>query len=167
MPGSILITDDHTVGLVERLVSVVGFPSKTAAVNAAARAMLLSRGIDVDRENAPKTTAEAALIERLGAELKDVTRTYVRLLEKATGKPSGSRMYQMLKRRGPVDTVRRIVAQPSAGLDFLAKCDPPRLDLAFETIALKHDYRTLFEDQTLRQAELNLHEARRRASGPE
>jgi hypothetical protein len=75
--------------------------------------------------------------------LFDITRAYVRLREDTLGGKSGSRAYQMLSRRGPVETVRRMVEEPTEGLDFLA--EHGSLDLAFETIALKREYRELFD----------------------
>lgn len=155
----LVIADFETIENVDRLCEVVPFPNKTAAVNAAVKAMLLSRGVDVDAERRP-SPQDAALVARLEGALRQATRDYVKLMEMETGKPSGSRIYQMLARRGAVDTVVRVVASPSEGLDFLADLEPPRLDLAFETIALSPEFRGLFSEAVLKQCEDNLAKAR-------
>jgi hypothetical protein len=74
-------------------------------------------------------------------------------LAKSRGKTrGGSRVYQMLARHGAVETLRRLVKQPTEGLEFLVKID--RIDLAAETVALK--YEAILDEDIIVLARLNL-----------
>jgi hypothetical protein len=78
---------------------------------------------------------------------------YIRLRAAATGKPSGSRVYQMLV-RNPVGTLNRLTGEPTEGLRFLRQEN--RLDLAAESIALKADYVSIISRETKARARKNL-----------
>ena len=72
-----------------------------------------------------------------------------------TRKKGGSRVYGMLKRHGPVETLRRLIAGgPSAGLQFLAEND--RLDLAADTAAIDPAYESLIPEDLRERANENL-----------
>jgi hypothetical protein len=95
--------------------------------------------------------AEAELDRRLRA----VTLDYTRLLAKRQGKPGvGSRIYQMLSRRGPVETLRRLVAHPTEGLAFLHSID--RLDLSAERVALDPRFESIVSEEVRADARANL-----------
>lgn len=143
------ITDPATTTAVRQLAQVMD-TSITEAVRTAVTNELNHRGIELP---APPVLDEK-LVVRLDKEIRDVTLQYVRLKAAATGKPSGSRVYQMLVRNGPVETLNRLIGEPTEGLHFLNQKD--RLDLAAESIALKAEYVSIVNAATRARARENL-----------
>jgi hypothetical protein len=149
------ISDPETVVLVERLAQTLG-SNKTAAIKLGMREALESRGRPTSVEM-PKP--RGGLKAELHARLHRETVEYVRLREQVSGKKSGSRVYVMLNRHGPVETLRRLImGGPSEGLRFLAEQD--RLDLAAENTALDPAYESLIPGDLRERALENLAYAR-------
>ncbi|MFZ1104923.1 MAG: type II toxin-antitoxin system VapB family antitoxin [Hyphomicrobiaceae bacterium] len=154
MPA-IHISDVETIELVERLAETLGC-TKTAAINRGMREALESRSQSTTVEM-PKP--RGGLKAQLHARLHHETVKYVRLREEISGKKSGSRVYGMLNRHGPVETVRRLVmGGPSEGLRFLAEHD--RLELAAENAAIDPAYESLIQEDVRQRALQNLDYAR-------
>jgi len=152
---AIQIADAETIALVERLAKALG-SNKTAAVKLGMREALESRGQPTTIE-IPKV--QGGLQAQLLARVRRDTVDYVRLLEKASGKKSGTRIYGMLKRHGVVETLRRlIVGGPTQGLRFLAEQD--QLQLAAECAALDPAYESLIPADVRKRAQENLDYAR-------
>jgi hypothetical protein len=148
---AIYISDNDTIELVERLAQALG-ESKTMAIKEATSKLLEIKGLPVTVDvPKPRGGPKADLEARLHRE----TTEYVRLMQQVTRKKGGSRVYGMLKRHGPVETLRRlIVGGPSQGLQFLAEND--RLDLAAETAATDPIYESLIPEELRERAKENL-----------
>jgi hypothetical protein len=148
---ALYVSDNETVELVERLAKALGF-DKTATIKHATRNVLESMGLPTDIEKPkPRGGPRAELQARLHREAV----AYVRLKAQVTGKKSGSRMFVMLSKHGPVETLRRlIVGGPSEGLRFLAEQN--RLELAAERTALEAVYQDLIPDDIRERARENL-----------
>jgi len=148
---AIHISDPDTVVLVERLADTLKC-NKTAAVARATREALERLGAPTIVER-PKP--RGGIKAELDARLRRETKEYVRLREAAIGKRSGTRIYAMLNRRGPVETVKRLImGGPSEGLRFLAEQD--HLELAAEHSVLDPAYDDLFTDDVKERARQNL-----------
>ena len=154
--NAISIADKHTEACVRRLAEIqnVGL---TEAIKIAAENDLATRFNERVEPEKPKFDS---LTEQLEAEIRSTTKEYVRLLARHRGKKrGGSRVYQMLARRGPVETLRRLVQQPTEGLEFLVRIG--RLDLAAETLALKPEYESILDEVIIVLARANLASATR------
>jgi hypothetical protein len=152
---AIHISDPETIALVERLAETLG-SNKTAAINRGMREALESRCQSTTVEG-PKL--RGGLKAELDARLRRETKDYVRLREAVSGSKSGSRIYVMLNRHGPVETVKRLMmGGPSEGLRFLAEHD--RIDLAVENFVLDPAYENLFPAEVKVRAQENLDYAR-------
>jgi hypothetical protein len=141
--------------LIVRLSQTLGC-TKTAAIKLGVREALEKRSQPTIVETPkPRGGVKAELHARLHRE----TVEYVRLREQVTGKRSGSRVYGMLNRHGPIETLRRLImGGPSEGLRFLAERD--RLELAAENAALDPAYESLIPADARERALENLDYAR-------
>src|SRR5262249_34533277 len=149
--NAIHISDPETIALIERLAETLG-TNKTVAINRGVREALHKRGRSVELEH-PKLRGgpKAELDARLRREMKK----YERLREEKPGKRSGSRIYWMLNRHGPVETVKRLMTGgPSEGLRFLA--ERKRIDLAVENCVLDTAFEALFPEEVKERARENL-----------
>lgn len=149
----VYIADPETSDLVARLAQERGL-NKTEAVRLAVMNELMNAGIDVEAEKLPQNAKDHALVERLDAELRRVTGNYVKLRERITSKPSGSRIYQMLARHGAVEVVRRMVEKRTDALSFVMEHGYP--ELAFESVALNPEFGSIIDEKTKRIARENL-----------
>ena len=152
---AIHIADLETIALVEMLAETLG-SNKTAAIRLATSEALERRGQSITVE---MPQYQGGLTDTLMARLRRETVEYVRLREQATSRKSGSRIYGMLRRHGPVDTLRRLImAGPTEGLRFLIEQD--RLDLAAENAAIDPAYESLIPADVRERARENLDYAR-------
>jgi hypothetical protein len=150
---AIHISDPETDALVRQLAESrsVGL---TEAIKVAVKNELARDGITAPRTTS-RMTDSAILLEELEAIIRSTTLDYTRLRAKKMGtKGVGSRVYQMLHRHGPVETLRRLVQRPTEGLKFLKDAD--RIDLAAETIALDWRFKTIIDEDILSRARANL-----------
>jgi hypothetical protein len=153
------ISDPETDKLVRELAKNRSL-GVTEAVKLAVTNELMKDGISSMPAPADLQGTDKRSLERqLEALLRDATLVYARLLARRRGvKGVGSRVYQMLKRYGPVGTLERLVARPTEGLEFLKSID--RLDLSAEKIALDPRFRILLSEDIVWRARDNLSKLR-------
>ena len=154
------ISDPETDKLVRELAKNRSL-GVTEAVKLAVTNELLKDGIAAIPAPAEglQATDKRSLERQLEALLRDATLVYARLLARQRGvRGVGSRVYQMLKRYGPVGTLERLVARPTEGLEFLKSID--RLDLSAERIALDPRFRVLLSENIVWRARDNLSKLR-------
>jgi len=65
-------------------------------------------------------------------------------------------LYAMLNERGGMETARQLVGQAQPSSVFLALAEAGRLDLTFEALVIRNEYRGLFSSKLLEAAELRL-----------
>ncbi len=143
--AAVLINDPQTEERVRRLAELKG-TNLTATIHDAVTAELARLGVTFETKMSDE---EKALEAKLDARMRKVTRDYVRLLEADTGKKGGSRVYQMLSRHGAVETLRRLMAKETSGFQYLKDHEPPRLDLAFETLAADREFAPILDAVTI------------------
>lgn len=144
---NVLIADEETERRIRMLAEAKG-TTLTNAVNDAVRAKLIEMGLEAH------DVKEGAAQVVLSVEMRNMTRDYVKFLEKINGKPSGSRVYQMLARHGAAETLRRIIAKPTSGFDFLVANDG--VELAFENLAVDPRFESIVDPETRRIAKERL-----------
>jgi antitoxin VapB len=145
------VSDPETDRLVRQLATRRGL-GITEAINLAVRNELAKDG---PAKAVPAPRAETDLLAALDREIRAKILDYTRLLAKDRGTRSvGSRVYQMLVRHGPVETLRRLVAKPTEGLIFLR--DQNRLELSAEHIVLDLRFLSVIPPEVRAQAEENL-----------
>lgn len=98
---------------------------------------------------------KVSLVSDLEALMRSTTLDYTRLLAKQRGtKGVGSRVYQMLRRHGPVETLTRLISHHTEGLEFLKSIG--RLELSAEAIALTPKYEGIITEEVRARAQNNL-----------
>jgi hypothetical protein len=162
---AIHISDPETVTLVRRLARTRSI-GVTEAVNTAVRNELHRNGVTTALEEpntAPPPDDRDALIAALNADIRSTTLEYTRLKAKDEGKKNvGSRVYQMLSRRGAIETLRRLVNRPvtTEGFAFLDRIG--RIDLTAEAVALNPKYASIMPEDIVACAGANLGASRER-----
>ncbi|YCI07036.1 hypothetical protein M1D34_31830 (plasmid) [Ensifer sp. D2-11] len=151
--AAVLINDPQTEARIRRLAEVKQ-TTITSTVNEVVTAELTRLGETIETRPILK---DKALEADLGMRMRDVTRDYVRFRESQTGRKGGSRVYQMLARRGAVETMRRIMVNETEGFGFLREHE--RLDLAFEELAIKPKYASILGPQIVEIARDRLEKA--------
>jgi hypothetical protein len=147
------VSDPETDRLVRRLAERRSL-GITEAINLAV-CNELAKDDPEDEEPGTMTSAtEGDLLRELDRVLRATTLDYTRLLAKHRGRKGGSRVYQMLGRHGPVETLRRLVARPTDGVAFLHSID--RLDLSAEQIAIAPRFKSIIPDDVRASAHENL-----------
>jgi hypothetical protein len=154
MTSAILIANPETVARIKRLTHVLHMVNKTAAVDVAVTEALRRRNqpTSVETPN-PRGSREG----EFEAQVRKHARKYVRLREEVHCRKSGTRIYTMLARHGPVETaIRTVMSGPSDGLRFCA--EHGRLDLAIESDVVA--FADLFPEKVVKRARDNLKWAR-------
>lgn len=152
--SAVLINDPEIEARIRRL-SALKQTTITATIGEVVTAELNRLGEIVEK----KPIANNMVLEfSLDLRMRDVTREYVRFRELQTGKKGGSRVYQMLARRGTVETMRRIIVSESPGFTFLR--DHDRLDLAFEVLAVDPKFAPILGPQIVEIARNRLEKAK-------
>jgi hypothetical protein len=131
--------------------------SLTEAVSFAVTEALTKAGVPLPELLPAKTKlkGDAALEHELDRRIRSDTLKYTRLRNEVLGtKGGGSRIYQMLRRHGPVETLRRLVMRPTDGLKFLVENDA--IDISAEKLALEPRFASILPEDIRIRARANL-----------
>jgi hypothetical protein len=152
------VSDPETDELVRRLAARRSL-GLTEAIRLAVSNELLKDEVEAIPTSSKKPQGgdvyKPSLWHDLDTEMRSTTLDYTRLLAKHRGtKGVGSRIYQMLARHGSVETLKRLVNNPTDGLQFLKSID--RFDLSAEKIALDPRYEDIITEDIRARARANL-----------